>query len=141
MITTHARSEFGITHWEEEPHDKQDEGPELTRATVHKTYVGDVDGESVAELLTCKVDPDDYTKGAGDLASERITGQVEERQGTFVIHHGGLSGSARDEETFGHVVPGSGTDDLTGIRGTVEINRSDAGEHTITLEYRFDAVP
>ena len=39
--------------------------------------------------------------------------------------------------TFGHVVPGSGTGDLAGLAGEIEIDQADNGTHTLTLDYHF----
>lgn len=130
-------AEFDITKWDEEPYREHGEGPELSRATVHKTFNGELAGESIAELLMCKADPGDFTAGAGYLASERFSGSIGTLTGSFVIQHGGLSGGG-DEEAFGHVVPGSGTDDLTGISGDVEISQDDDGGHTFTMKYNLD---
>ena len=49
--------------------------------------------------------------GAGYVVSERVTGQLGDRSGSFVIQHGGVMGPGLAPRTFGHVVPGSGTGD------------------------------
>lgn len=131
---------FDITKWEEDVYHEQDDGPELSRATVQKTFSGSLNGESTAELLMCKADPDDLTKGAGYLASERITCRMGDRTGSFVIQHGGLSDEA-GEEAFGHVVPGTGTGDFTGISGVIAIDQSEEGGHSLTLKYEFEDDP
>ena len=95
---------FEITGWDQAPYDEPADGPPLTRATVRKAYVGALEGESVAELLTC-----------GELAytaNERVTGALDGRAGTFVLQHGAWEGGQ-----WGFVVPGSGTGGLTGLRG------------------------
>ena len=95
---------FEITGWDQAPYDEPADGPPLTRATVRKTYTGGLEGESVAELLTC-----------GELAytaNERVTGTLDGRAGTFVLQHGAWEGGQ-----WGFVVPGSGTGALTGLRG------------------------
>ncbi len=50
------------------------------------------------------------------------------------MQHWGLS-SVDGERTGGHVVPGSGTGDLLGITGTIEIAVDPDGTHTLTLDY------
>ena len=102
----------------------------LARTTVKKTLTGDLQGTSVAELLMLWAE--DH---AGYVASERVTGRLEGREGSFVLQHGGLV----DGETlnpFGHVVPGSGTGDLAGLRGT-GIFLHDENGATFTLDYWF----
>ena len=75
--------------------------------------------------------------GAGYVASERIVGRLGGRAGTFVLQHGALGGAGVDQRTFGHIVPGSGTGELVGLRGEAEITVTPEGGHTLTLEYDF----
>jgi Protein of unknown function (DUF3224) len=99
---------FEITGWEQTAYDAPDDGPPLTRATVRKRYAGELEGEGVAELLTC-----------GELAymaNERVTGTLAGRAGTFVLQHG-----ASESGQWGFVVPGSGTGALAGLRGEVRL--------------------
>ena len=99
---------FEITGWDQAPYDEPADGPPLTRATVRKRYAGVLEGESVAELLTC-----------GELAytaNERVTATLDGRAGTFVLQHGAWEGGQ-----WGFVVPGSGTGELAGLRGSVRM--------------------
>ena len=63
-----------------------------------------MEGESVAELLTCSE--------LAYLANERVSGSLDGRAGTFVLQHGAWEGGQ-----WGFVVPGSGTGELAGLRG------------------------
>jgi hypothetical protein len=103
---TEIEAAFEITGWDQQPYDEPAEGPALSRATVRKRFSGALAGESVAEVLICGE--------AGYVVSERVTGTLDGRAGTFVLQHG----AATDGTSFGHVVPGSGTGALTGLRGT-----------------------
>jgi hypothetical protein len=99
---------FEITGWEQDEYDAPGDGPPLTRGTVRKTFAGGIEGESVAELLTC-----------GELAymaNERVSGSLDGRAGTFVLQHGAWEGGQ-----WGFVVPGSGTGELAGLRGSVAV--------------------
>jgi hypothetical protein len=136
-MPTLLRATFQVTGWEQTPYDQDAPGPALARATVSKSYEGEVVGEGTAELLLCQTDPDDLSAGAGYVTSERIVGSVGDRMGSFVIQHGGLSGGADPPRTFGHVVPGSGTGELEGLEGRVEIAVDGEGRHTLTLEVRI----
>lgn len=129
-----ATAHFDVTAWE--PAESTDEpaaGPALSRVTIRKAFRGDLDGTSEGEGLFCGME--DPAAGAGYLVSERVTGRLGDREGSFVLHHGGAMGPGVAPHTFGHVVPGSGTGDLVGIAGTVEIDRTDDGTHTLTLDY------
>ena len=130
-----AVSSFDVTSWDETSTSEPAEGPRLARVTIRKVFRGDLDGESVAELLMCQTDP--IEDGAGFVASEVVTGRLDGREGTFVMQHGGLMGGGEPPRTFGNIVPGSGTGALAGLLGTVEIAQSETGEHTITLDVRF----
>jgi hypothetical protein len=134
-MTTHTISTFKVTGWEQSSYGDHTEGAQLGRATVKKVFTGDLEAESTAELLLCGAD--DYTAGAGYVASELVVGQLNGRQGTFVFQHGGLSGGGIEPYTFGHIIPGTGTGELVGLRGKVEIIVTPEGGHTIVLDYDF----
>lgn len=136
-MSTRIVSSFDITEWEEAPYDAPPDGPRLARATVRKTFQGDLEGESSAEVLLCQADPADLQAGGGYIASDRFTGRLGKRRGTFVFQHGGLGGAGEAMRTFGHVVPGSGTGDLVGLRGQAQVSRDSDGSHTLSLDYDF----
>jgi Protein of unknown function (DUF3224) len=119
---------FEITGWDETRYDEPAEGPPLARATVRKRFSGPLEGTSTGELLTAQGD-----EGAGYLASERVAGTLEGRTGTFVLQHGGI-GDEAGQHAFGHIVPGSGTGELRGLRGEAVFAHDDAGAR-VTLTY------
>ncbi len=59
-----AISSFEVMGWDQTPYGNQGEGPSLSRATVRKTFTGDLSGESSAELLMCQADSSDLDAGA-----------------------------------------------------------------------------
>ena len=65
---------------------------------------------------------------------EKVVGSLGGRTGSFVLRH---SGSYDGEKaTAGYeVVPGSGTDELTGLSGTGGFSAGHAEEHEMTLDY------
>ena len=91
---------------------------------------------STGEGLFCGMS--DPEAGAGYVVSERVTGRLQGRSGTFVVQRGGLMGPGRAPRTFGHVGPGSGTGQLVGLTGEVEIRQTEDGQHTTTLEDGLD---
>jgi hypothetical protein len=42
-----------------------------------------------------------------------------------------------EPRTAGHIVPGSGTGELVGLTGEVQIMVGAGGEHTLTLDYEI----
>lgn len=135
-MTKRAVASFDVTGWDQTPYDDGTAEGALSRAAVRKTFQGDLMGESTAELLMFQAHPKDLSAGAGYVASERVVGQLGGRTGTFVIQHWGVS-DASGQRTGGHVVPGSGTGDLAGITGHVQIAVDPDGAHRLTLTYEL----
>lgn len=82
-MSTHAAGTFEIESWDEKPYEMR-EGTLLTRTRLTKTFSGDVEGESTAELLMA------YGSEEGSAAYvglERVTGRVHSRFGSFVLWH------------------------------------------------------
>ncbi|MGI5147963.1 DUF3224 domain-containing protein [Plantactinospora sp. CA-294935] len=119
---TEFTAEFEVTGWDERPYDEPAEGGTLARVTVRKTFRGVIEGTSVTELLTAA--------NRGYVASERFTGSIDGRHGTVVFQHGGLD--AETPRTFGHIVPGTGTGELTGLLGTIAYRHDESG-HSVRL--------
>lgn len=59
------------------------------------------------------------------VATERVTGRLDDEEGSVVIQHGGLESDP--ESWFGHVVPGSGTGAFDGWAGSARIRHDDEG--------------
>ncbi len=108
-------------------------GTALSSGTVKRHFDGGIVGDSVAAVLIARSRPDRL----GYVATDSFTGQVGERQGNFVFQHGG-SIDRGTLESFGYVVPGSGTDGLSGLRGEVRIEFTPPSTHTLTLRYDFE---
>lgn len=128
-----ATGTFEIESWDEKPHDER-EGTRLTRTRVTKTFHGDIEGESTAELLMA------YGSEEGSAAYvgfERIAGHVDGRSGSFVLHHT-ASTSRNGQAASWSVVPDSATGELLGLRGEAQISVEPDGGHSFTLDYDFE---
>jgi hypothetical protein len=130
-MPTRATASFDVTGWVPTPYDEPPEGPHLARVAVRKAFRGDLEGESTGEGLFCGTNAP--AAGAGYVVSERFTGRLGARTGTFVLQHVGVAAPGEAARSFGHVVPGSGTGALAGLRGEVSF----AEGHTLTLDYDF----
>jgi hypothetical protein len=132
-MSTHAAGTFEIESWGEKPYEMQ-EGTRLTRTRLTKTFSGDVEGESTAELLMA------YGSEEGSAAYvglERVTGRVHGRFGSFVLRHN--AAMERGEGKSGlDVVADSGTGELRGLRGEARICVEPEGGHSFTLDYDFE---
>lgn len=127
-----ASGTFSNVATKSEPYEAPTEGPALVRVVHDRRFEGHVSGTSRAELQTCVTGDGRF----GYVGTDRFSGRVGERAGTFVFQHGGT----RDEgklRPFGFIVPGSGTGALAGIRGVATIVVTDAGEHRLELEYEL----
>jgi Protein of unknown function (DUF3224) len=127
-----ASATFVNTTYDEEPYDDR-EGTVLGRIHIARTFEGDLEGQSSAELLTARTE----AGSAAYVALDRIAGRLGDRSGSFVLsHHGTVS--AAGAATAASVVPDSGTGELVGLRGRGSISVDGDGTHTLTLEYEFD---
>lgn len=124
-MTTHATATFTVDGWDERP----GAAAEIASATVRKTFAGDLEATSTAELLVCRNEG-----GQAYLVQERVEGRLGGRAGTFVLHHGGSSGEDGATIAFARVVPGSGTGELHGLRGEGAFTHDESGA-TFTLDY------
>jgi hypothetical protein len=131
-MSTHARATFDIDSWDEESYDEQ-EGAKLARTHVTKTFHGDLEGTSTAELLMAYA----QDGSAAYVGFERIEGNLHGRRGTFVIHHTATMSTSGQSAAWS-VVPDSSTGELRGLRGDVQIVNEPGGGHTFTLEYDLD---
>jgi hypothetical protein len=125
-----ATGTFEIGDWDEEPYDERG-GVKLARTRVTKVFRGDVEGESVADLLMA------YGAEEGSAAYagfERVVGSVHGRSGSFVLHHSATMTRGEGESSLS-VVPDSGTGELRGLRGDARITREPGGGHSFTLDY------
>jgi hypothetical protein len=70
---------------------------------------------------------------AGYVAMERFTGTLNGRSGAFSLHHKGTMTRGAPELSV-TVVPDSGTGELAGISGKMDI-QIEGGKHSYELEY------
>lgn len=69
----------------------------------------------------------------GYVAIERVTGSLEGKGGSFVLQHSATMTKGKPDLTIS-VVPDSGTGELTGISGKMQIV-IDAGKHSYVFDY------
>lgn len=123
---------FRMLTWNEQT-DETTDGLKLTRVRATMAYEGAIAGEGEVEFLMHS--PDGLVTQF--LGFERIAGTVEGRTGSVVVRHVGTfaEGTARSRWT---VVPNSGRDGLTGLRG--EGSYGDGAEEGGRAPYTFVGV-
>ncbi len=136
VVTAHVRGNFDVKLTPEVLADKAADKT-LARMSIDKQFHGDLEATSKGEMLSA-VTP---VKGsAGYVAIERVTGTLKGRKGTFVLQH-----SATMARGAPHlhiiVVPDSGTNELTGLAGTMTINIAPGAQHSYDFEYTFADTP
>jgi len=107
-------------------------GPEATqfgRMGLVKQYSGDLEGQSRGQMMSCRLD----NGSAGYVAMEWVEGQLNGQKGQFLLQHFGTM-NAKHQRLILEVVPGSGTDELAGLTGTMAITIED-GQHFYQFEY------
>ena len=125
-----ASAPFTNDRYDEEPYGDTD-GAEVSRVHISRTFSGDLEGESVAELLIAKAET-----GGGYVGHDRVSGSLQGKTGGFVFQHTGLMGSGGVTNT-GTIVPGTGTGELAGIAGEGTMLADEEGNHTLTLAYEL----
>jgi Protein of unknown function (DUF3224) len=130
----HAKGSFEIKMTPAEPTDFE-KANDITRFTSDKTWHGDFEGVSQGEMITGSTGS---TGSLAYVAIERMTGKLNGRQGSFTFSHRasmmkGDSTSAGDLSVL--VVPNSGTGELTGLTGSLNIQIDASGKHTWTFDY------
>jgi hypothetical protein len=127
-----ASATFLNATYEEEPYDDRD-GTVVSRIHITRTFEGDLEGESWAELLTARTE----AGSAAYLALDRIVGRLGDRSGSFVLaHHGTIS--AAGSANAASVVPDSGTGELARLRGRGSISVRGDRTHRLALDYEFE---
>jgi hypothetical protein len=107
------------------------EATTLGRMSLDKVYHGDLDGTAKGEMLTGMTS----VKNSGAyVAVERFAGTLAGRRGTFVLHHTGIMDRGSQKLTV-TVVPDSGTDQLTGLSGSLNIIIAADGTHSYEFDY------
>jgi hypothetical protein len=100
------------------------------RMLIDKQYSGALTGIGQGEMLSAG---HPAAGSAGYVAIEHVTATLGARSGSFALQHAGVM-HAGDSQLSISIVPGSGTDDLTGISGTLKIDIVER-QHYYTLEY------
>jgi hypothetical protein len=127
-----AKARFVIKTWEEKPFSEGPDLPKLTRASVAKTFTGNIEGEGQVEYLM-------IYRGDGSatfVGLERIVGRIGSKTGTFVLQRTGVFENGQAKESYS-VIPGSATGDLVGLKGDGNSAVGHGMEHPFELHHEF----
>jgi len=130
MKTTKATGPFDVTM---KPQTAADAA--VGRFTLDKRYHGDLEGTAVGEMLTGMTA---VPGSAGYVAIEKVTGALAGRRGSFQFQHSGTMSRGKPTLVIS-VIPDSGTGELTGLNGSMDIQIARDGSHTYTFHYALPA--
>ena len=102
----------------------------LGRMTIDKQFHGSLEGTSKGQMLTAGT----AVKGsAGYVAIEQVSGTLDGHNGTFILQHTATMTRGVPQLSI-TVVPDSGTGELVGLSGKMNIIISD-GKHSYDFDY------
>ena len=105
-------------------------GAALGRMWIDKQFHGDLAATSRGQMLAAQGN----VKGsAGYVALERVEGALDGRSGAFVLQHSGSMDRGAPSLSV-TVVPDSGTGELAGLTGRMDIV-IEGGAHSYTFHY------
>ena len=132
-MTSHATGPFDVKVIPQD--DKFD--PALTRFTLDKQFHGDLEATSKGMMLAAGTG----AKGSsgGYVALEVVTGTLHGHTGTFVLQHSATMNRGVPTMSI-TVVPDSGTGELTGLTGKMNIIITD-GKHSYEFDYTLAPTP
>ena len=114
--------------------DGEEGGASVGRMLIDKRFTGDLEATSKGQMLAVRTP----TEGsAGYVAMELVMGKLQGRAGTFVLQHTGTMERGAQQLSI-TVVPDSGTGELVGLAGRMEIDFSGGG-HAYHFDYTLGA--
>ena len=131
-MSTRVTAILQTVNWDEGPFSEIEGGPKLTRALMTGTYSGAIEGMTTVTFIM--IYPDEATASFSGL--ERVEGKLAGRSGSFVLRHEGSFANG-EVRTMLTIVPGSGTGELTGLRGEGNSGAPAGSKAELTLDYDF----
>jgi hypothetical protein len=129
LMTGHATGTFDVKVVPQAA-DDQSKSAAVSRMSIDKQFHGGLEGTSRVEMLTAGTD----VKGSAVyVAIEQFTGTLAGRKGSFLLHHTGIMTRGTPQLTVS-VVPDSGTGQLVGLTGEMNITIAD-GKHSYDFAY------
>jgi hypothetical protein len=129
-MSIRAEGKFEVQAVREPPFEVGDEGVSLARATITKTFTGELEAKSTVHMLGAST----TVQGtAAYVALERVVGRLGKRSGSFVFQHSAWMRGGESHLSL-TVVPDSGTGELRGLSGEMSIKITD-GQHFYAFDY------
>lgn len=129
---THAEAHTTVHSREVKPYD-QSAAPTLAELNLTEIFAGDIDGESTSRALVIQ----HADRSSNMVSVQRVRGKLGGRAGTFVLQGSETVENGKMRATW-FVVPGSGTDGLSGLRGEGGFEGGFGNGSKATLDYWFE---
>lgn len=133
IMTTMARGTFTV-RMKPLPSDEIADAALIGRMSIDKDFHGDIEGSSKGQMLATGTPAEG---SAGYVALERVTGTLAGKHGAFSLQHSAWMAGGKQGMTI-TVVPGSGTEELVGLSGSLLIIIAD-GQHSYEFSYTLPA--
>lgn len=127
----HAKGAFDVKLHPLEAYNKN-EGSGLGRMSIDKQLHGDLEATSQGEMLYAGSAKD----SGGYVAVEHVTGTLHGKRGSFSLQHNATMTRGVPYLNV-IVVPGSGTEELAGLSGTLKIIIAEDGKHYYEFDYEL----
>jgi hypothetical protein len=136
VVSLHATGPFEVKIDPQIP-DEKGGGAAIRLMLIDKQFHGDLEATSKGTMLAAGTG----AKGSsgGYVALEIVTGTLKGRAGTFVLQHSATMNRGIPQLSV-TVIPDSGTGQLTGLTGTMNIIITD-GKHSYDFNYTLPENP
>jgi hypothetical protein len=128
-MSEHAKGTFNVNLTPE----PDGPSPAVGRMIIDKKFSGDLEGTSEGQMLMASTA---VQGSAGYVAIEKVTGRLKGKSGSFYLQHIGVMNRGVGELSV-NVIPDSGTDELAGLKGKMNIIITD-GAHSYEFDYMLD---
>lgn len=132
-MTAHASGTFQIASWDEKTYEQLEGDSKLTRARIRQDFAGDLQGSGTWDVLMY-YGPDGTANYTGLV---RVVGQLKDHSGSVVLQtNGGYDG--HEASWVWSVLPGSGTEQLQGLRGQGQVVAPHGSSGSFSLDFDLD---
>lgn len=126
-----AEGTFDTHGWDPRPPLADHDGVTVAHVTLQKVFRGDLTGTGVVHM-TMATTPVEESRSY--VAIERVTGVLDGREGSFLLQHSATSDQG-EQSLRVSVVADSGTGELAGLRGEMQIHIAPDGAHSYTFDW------
>jgi hypothetical protein len=136
IVSLHANGPFEVKI-DPQPPDEKGGGPAIGRMLLDKQFHGDLEATSKGTMLAAGTGA--KNSSGGYVALEIVSGSLKGRSGTFVLQHSATMNRGVPQLSI-NVVPDSGTGQLSGLAGKMNITIAD-GKHIYDFDYTIPETP